>query len=202
MISAIYDNGTHYVANHRLTSEMLEQICKDEDVIEVTGEYTGGIGGWGASHEHLEHRNRYEEDDALLSSSSLSKQNQQQEQELFVKQRPVKKGTTIQEKSKYIKNPLNKNNYKPIIYTAMGIGTLCVIALAGFIISGGLFPNVNTNTVSLSPSSDTQLVLGDIYGHVSGPSGLPAIGATVLAAEQQTGHTVNSIISIDGNYNF
>jgi hypothetical protein len=40
-----------------------------------------------------------------------------------------------------------------------------------------------------------------IYGHVSGPSGLPAIGATVIAAEQQTGHTVNSIISIDGNYN-
>ena len=29
MIPAIYDNGTHYVANHRLTSEMLEQICKD-----------------------------------------------------------------------------------------------------------------------------------------------------------------------------
>ena len=36
----------HYVANHRLTSEMLEQICKDDDVLEVTGEYTGGIGGW------------------------------------------------------------------------------------------------------------------------------------------------------------
>lgn len=35
---------------------MLEEICKDEDVLEVTGEYTGGIGGWGASHEHREHR--------------------------------------------------------------------------------------------------------------------------------------------------
>jgi len=56
MIPAIYDNGTHYVANHRLTSEML-----DEDVLEVTGEYTGGIGGWGASHEHREHRHRYEQ---------------------------------------------------------------------------------------------------------------------------------------------
>jgi hypothetical protein len=31
MIPAICDNGTHYVANHRLTSEMLEQICKDEE---------------------------------------------------------------------------------------------------------------------------------------------------------------------------
>lgn len=43
---------------------------------------------------------------------------------------------------------------------------------------------------------------GAIYGHVSGPAGLPAIGATVVAAEQQTGHTENSIISIDGNYYF
>jgi hypothetical protein len=62
MIPAIYDNGTHYVANHRLSSEMLEQICKDEDVLEVTREYTGGIGGWGASHEHREHRHTYEDD--------------------------------------------------------------------------------------------------------------------------------------------
>lgn len=46
MIPAIYDNGTPYVANHRLTSEMLEQICKDDDVIEVIGGYTGSIGGW------------------------------------------------------------------------------------------------------------------------------------------------------------
>ena len=61
MIPAIYDKGTHYVANHRLTSEMLEQICKDEDVLEVTGEYTGGIGGWGASHEHREHRHSNEQ---------------------------------------------------------------------------------------------------------------------------------------------
>jgi hypothetical protein len=40
---------------------MLEQICKDEDVLEVTGEYNGGIGGRGASHEHREHRHRYEQ---------------------------------------------------------------------------------------------------------------------------------------------
>jgi hypothetical protein len=62
MIPAIYDNGTHYVANHRLTSEMLEQICKDEDVLEVTGEYTGGIGGWGASHEARHSNKQYEYD--------------------------------------------------------------------------------------------------------------------------------------------
>jgi hypothetical protein len=62
MVPAIYDKGTHYVANHRLTSEMLEQICKDDDVLEVTGEYTGGIGGWGASHEHKHSNKQYEYD--------------------------------------------------------------------------------------------------------------------------------------------
>ena len=52
VIPAVYDNGTHYAANHRLTLEMLKEISNDRDVLEVTGEYTGGIGGWGASHEY------------------------------------------------------------------------------------------------------------------------------------------------------
>lgn len=79
MISAIYDKGTHYVTNHRLTSEMLEQICKDEDVLEVTGEYTGGIGGWGASHEHREHRHnkQYEDDYYYTASEPLLSQQKQ-----------------------------------------------------------------------------------------------------------------------------
>lgn len=147
MIPAIYDNGTHYVANHRLTSEMLEQICKDEDVLEVTGEYTGGIGGWGASHEHREHRHRHDEEEYNTfagSSSSFSQQNQQQEQ-LVKQQRPIEKEIAKGEKQKYNKNIRNRNNYKPIIYTAIGI--LGAIALAGFIISGGLLPNVNKGTV-------------------------------------------------------
>jgi len=55
MIPAVYDNGTHYAANHRLALEMLIEISNDRDVIEVTGEYTGGVGGWGASHEHKDH---------------------------------------------------------------------------------------------------------------------------------------------------
>ena len=80
MISAIYDKGTHYVTNHRLTSEMLEEICKDDDVLEVTGEYTGGVGGWGASHEHREHRlsNKQYEDDYYHTATQplLSQQKQ------------------------------------------------------------------------------------------------------------------------------
>jgi hypothetical protein len=197
MIAAIYDNGTHYVANHRLTSEMLEQICKDEDVIEVTGEYTGGIGGWGASHEHREHGPKHEE---LYDVSSFSQQDQKQGQ-LLVKQKTLaEQGISKELKRKYNKSIVNKSNHKPVIYTAIGI--LGAIALAGFVISGGLLPNANKDTVSLSSSSNIPLVQGAIYGHVSGPAGLPAIGTTVVAAEQQTGHTVNSIISIDGNYYF
>jgi hypothetical protein len=202
MIPAIYDNGTHYVANHRLNSEMLEQICKDEDVLEITGEYTGGIGGWGASHEHREHRHRHEDDynNTIAGSLSFSQQNQQQEQVVKQQPQPVEKGIAKEEKRKYNKSIVNKSNYKPIIYTAIGI--LGAIVLAGFIISGGLLPNVNKGIVTLSPSSNMPLVQGAIYGHVSGPAGLPAIGATVVAAEQQTGRTVNSIISMDGNYYF
>jgi hypothetical protein len=69
MIPAIYDNGTYYVANHRVSSEMLEQICKDEDVLEVTREYTGGIEACGASHEHTEHMHSNElyEDDYVTA---------------------------------------------------------------------------------------------------------------------------------------
>jgi hypothetical protein len=187
---------------------MLEQICKDDDVLEVTGEYTGGIGGWGASHEHREHRYRYYEEekynDAIAkpsssSPSSYAQQNQQQEQ-LVKQQRIVGKSVAKEEKRGYGKNIINKSNYKPIIYTALGI--VGIIVLAGFIISGGLLPNVNKGTVPLSPASTTPSVQGAIFGHISGPAGLPAIGATVVAAEQQTGYTVNSIISIDGNYYF
>ena len=52
MVPAIYDKGTHYVTNQRLTLEKVKEISDSQDVIEVTGEYTGGITGRGASPEH------------------------------------------------------------------------------------------------------------------------------------------------------
>ena len=55
MLPAIYDNGTHYVTNQRLTLEILREICASEDVLEVTGDYTGTLTGRGASHEPKEH---------------------------------------------------------------------------------------------------------------------------------------------------
>ena len=59
MIPAVYDNGTHYAANHRLTLEMLNEISSDTDVLEVTGEYTGGLTGRGVSHEHRDMHGYY-----------------------------------------------------------------------------------------------------------------------------------------------
>jgi hypothetical protein len=52
MVPAIYDKGTHYVTNQRLTLEALKEISNSEYVIEVTGDYTGTLTGRGASHEH------------------------------------------------------------------------------------------------------------------------------------------------------
>ena len=56
MLPAIYDHGTHYVTNQRLTLETLEEICSSEEVLEVTGDYTGTPTGTGASHEPREHK--------------------------------------------------------------------------------------------------------------------------------------------------
>jgi len=56
MLPAIYDHGTHYVTNQRLSLESLKEIAESEEVLEVTGEYTGSVGGWGASHEPGEHK--------------------------------------------------------------------------------------------------------------------------------------------------
>ena len=45
--------------------------------------------------------------------------------------------------------------------------------------------------------------LGSINGYVAGPLGLPAVGSTVIAAEQGgAGVTKSSFVSVDGKYVF
>ena len=41
MLPAVYDKSTHYVTNQKLTLEMLKEISNNEDVVQVSGEYTG-----------------------------------------------------------------------------------------------------------------------------------------------------------------
>jgi hypothetical protein len=75
----MYGNRTHYVTYQKLTLEMLKQISDSKDVLEVIGEYTGGIGGWGPSHEqHSGHRHTH---DYYTPPSSQQQQLQQLEQQ-------------------------------------------------------------------------------------------------------------------------
>ena len=78
-LPTIYDKGTHYVTNQRLTLEALKEISDSDDVIEVTGDYTGSIGGWGASHEHRDHKNIRGYNTPSLSSSPSQQQIQEQQ---------------------------------------------------------------------------------------------------------------------------
>ena len=39
-----------------------------------------------------------------------------------------------------------------------------------------------------------------IYGYVKGLSGLPAIGSSVIAEDQETGQTTSSFVSLTGQY--
>jgi hypothetical protein len=46
LLPSIYENGTHYVANMRLSLELLKAICdSQEDIVRLSGDYTGGISG-------------------------------------------------------------------------------------------------------------------------------------------------------------
>ena len=52
MVPAIFENGTLFVTNQKLTLEMLKEICDSDDVLEVAGDYTGNITARGSSHVH------------------------------------------------------------------------------------------------------------------------------------------------------
>lgn len=58
MAPAIFDNGTHYVTNQKLTLEMLKEISDLPDVVEVHGSFCGGVGMKGAYFENR-NTNRY-----------------------------------------------------------------------------------------------------------------------------------------------
>ena len=54
MVPSIYDYGTHYVTNQRLTLEILKEISDCDDVLEITGEYSGSCASIGSVHERSE----------------------------------------------------------------------------------------------------------------------------------------------------
>jgi hypothetical protein len=181
MMPAIYDNGTHYVTNHRLTLEMLKQISDSEEVLEVSGDYTGSITALGASRDIRGRTYKNYIYPSLAASSESSNQQQYRKQEDEYKKKKKKRSL---------------GSYKVLIYTVIGI--VAAIAIAGFIISGGNLPNINQNDTP--PATTSVGPAGALHGYVSGPTGLPAIGASVIAANQETGYTENALISINGQY--
>ena len=184
MSPAIYDKGTHYVTNQELTLDMLKEISDSEDVIEVTGEYTGGLGGYGASHEHKPYdKRRMIAATTTTASEATASQAKQILQQQEIKRQGYEKPAARQ----------RGKNYKITIYTAAGIAG--AIALAGFIISGGLLPNANVNR-----SIPAGIEPGSLHGYVTGPGGLPAVGATVLAVQQGNAFVASSFVSITGDY--
>jgi hypothetical protein len=174
MSPAIYDNGTHYVTNQKLTLDILKEISDSDDVIEVTGEYTGGLGSWGASHEHGDRHFPAERRAASPKATVAANAPNDKVEEV-------------------VERKVDKNDYRIAAYTAAGI--VGAIALAGFIISGGFLPNANNPAVTGALTEPAAL-----HGTVTGPGGLPAIGASVVAAEQTSGFTTNAFVSINGGY--
>jgi Carboxypeptidase regulatory-like domain len=86
---------------------------------------------------------------------------------------------------------------KVVIFTIIGI--MGVVTLGGFVVSGGILPNAHTKDAVLSSSLGQEP--GKLYGFVGGSiMDLPAIGASVIAAYQETGYTSYSVSSIDGKY--
>ena len=170
MSPAIYDNGTHYVTNQKLSLENLKEISDSDDVLEVSGVYTGNIGGYGASLDRKRHKD---------------------EERPYELRPPTAASETVR-----VPEPRDEgkagSRYMLAVYVAAGI--IGAVLIAGFVISGGLTPNVNV------PSTPAVGVPGALHGGVTGPTGLPAIGATVTAAEQSTGQTENVFVSLNGQY--
>jgi hypothetical protein len=57
MVPSVYDKGTHYVTNQKLTLETLKEISDCEDVIQVSGEYTGCYASTSPSYDLRNQRN-------------------------------------------------------------------------------------------------------------------------------------------------
>jgi hypothetical protein len=70
MVPAIYDKGTHYVTQMRVTPEILKKLNDIEYVIEVYGEYCGTDASIGPSHELGDFRKRYRDDGIQKNTTS------------------------------------------------------------------------------------------------------------------------------------
>ncbi len=83
------------------------------------------------------------------------------------------------------------------------VAVMGVILIVGYLFSGGTTPNNRGIGSIFEPMPIYKSGLGSINGYVAGPLGLPAVGSTVIAAEQGgSAVTKSSFVSIDGKYVF
>jgi hypothetical protein len=200
MNPAMYDNGTHCVITQNLTMDKLKEISDLDEALEITGKYVGGLEGYKTFPEqrHEVENGKHISSSTSSPSSTPSSVSKQSLQSMTVLQGSGKERSYTPQSGQVKKS----NRYRIAIYTAIGI--VAAVALAGFIISGGMLPNINQNNTpqvtQTASTTGTGLVPGALHGYVKGPTGLPAIGASVVAANQETGYTDNAIISISGQY--
>ena len=117
-LPTVFDKGTHYVTNQRLTLEMLKEISDAEEVLDVTGDYTGSIGGWGASHE----QRHKEYNKTIRPSSSTAAQSLQS----IDQEKRSKRNNNLKQYFKHQRT--ERSTYQIALFTAIGI----VGAIAGW----------------------------------------------------------------------
>lgn len=97
-------------------------------------------------------------------------------------------------------NKLEKHKFKIVL--GILVGAIIAVLIIGFLLSGGTTPNGKIGSV-FSPLPVYKSGQGAINGYIAGPLGLPAVGSTIIAAQQGgSGFTNNAFISIDGKYVF
>ncbi len=85
----------------------------------------------------------------------------------------------------------------------MVVAVVGVILIVGYLLSGGTTPNSKGIGSIFQPMPTYKSGLGSINGYVAGPLGLPAVGSTVIAAEQGgSAISKSSFVSVDGKYVF
>ena len=119
-------------------------------------------------------------------------------------------------------------NYVLLVLTVI-VALALVLAIAGYVLSGGILPNSHKGLSLITYPTEQQLSLqsstpqsfsavpqasidfGTVEGKVLGPTGLPAIGASVIAQKElgvitsivkEGGYTANSFVTADGSYSF
>jgi hypothetical protein len=126
------------------------------------------------------------------------------------------------------RNKYISRNYILLLITLI-VALALVVAIAGYIMNGGILPNAHrglslitypterglppltSDHQSISMTQHPSIDFGTLEGKVFGPTGLPVVGASVIAEKdlgvitsvvKEGGSTVNSFVKIDGTHSF